>query len=176
MAMWKALFVGVAAVVIAGSSLVFAQQPAAPDAAQQQRNDEARRWRPTAEDLAALVDARVAALKTGLKLTPEQERHWPAVETAIRTFANERLARVAERRAQPREQRRPADPIERLRRRAEVMSSTAAGLRGLADAAEPLYRSLDDGQKRRFTMLARSMASGARGISNWRARGGPGPQ
>ncbi len=70
-----------------------------------------------------------------------------------------------------REGRRPADPIERLRQRADMMASTAASMRRLADAADPLYKSLDDGQKRRFTMLARSM--GQRGIGHWRARGGP---
>jgi zinc resistance-associated protein len=170
--MWKALLAGAAALAIAGSSLVLAQQPQQAPQLEQvpqrgDRGERAERWRPTAEDLAALIDARVAALKIGLRLTPEQEKNWPAVETAIRAFANERLVRRAERR----EGRRPADPIERLRQRAEMMSSTAAGLRRLADAADPLYKSLDDGQKRRFTMLARSM--GPRGMGHWRARGGP---
>jgi zinc resistance-associated protein len=164
--MWKAVLAGAAAIAIAGPSLVLAQQPpAAPDAAQQQPRDD-QRWRPTAEDLAALIDARVAALKTGLRLTPEQEQHWPAVETAIRAFASEGFARATERR----EGRRPTDPIERLRRRADMMTSTAGGLRRLADAAEPLYRTLDDAQKRRFAMLARSMGGG--GIAHWRARRG----
>ena len=164
--MWKALLAGTAAFAIAGSSLVFAQQPpAAPDAAQQQRDNGAQRWRPSPEDLAALTDARIAALKTGLKLTPEQERHWPAVEAAIRDFSKERFARVQARRDAP----RPSDPIERLRRRADEMGNTATALKRLADAADPLYKSLDDGQKRRFAMLARSM--GARGFANWRVRG-----
>jgi len=35
------------------------------------------------------------------------------------------------------------------------MGQRAAGLKKLADAAGPLYKSLDDGQKRRFAMLAR---------------------
>jgi LTXXQ motif family protein len=169
--MWKAFLASVAVVVIASSSFVLAQQPATPDAATQQRDDGAR---PTADDLAALVDARVAALKAGLKLTPEQEKNWPALESAIRAFVNERFVRMAERRDR-RETRRQSDPIERLRQSAETMSSTAAGLRRLADAADPLYKSLDDGQKRRFTMLARSMASGPRGLSHWRAHRGQGP-
>jgi len=175
--MWKAFLASVAAVVLASSSFVFAQQPAAPapDSAAQQRDDGARRARPSADDLAALVDARVAALKAGLKLTPEQEKNWPAVETAIRAFANERFARMAERRER-REARRQSDPIERLRQGADAMTATAAGMRRLADAADPLYKSLDDGQKRRFAMLARSMGSGPRGMSHWRARRGHGPQ
>jgi zinc resistance-associated protein len=176
-AMWKAFLASVAAVVITSSSFVFAQQPAAPapDSAAQQRDDGARRAPPTAEDRAALVDARVAALKAGLKLTPEQEKNWPAVETAIRAFASERFARMAERRER-REARRQSDPIERLRQGADAMTATAAGMRRLADAADPLYKSLDDGQKRRFAMLARSMGSGPRGMSHWRAHRGQGPQ
>jgi zinc resistance-associated protein len=178
-AMWKAFLASVAAVVITSSSFVFAQQapaPApAPDSAAQQRDDGARRARPSADDLAALVDARVAALKAGLKLTPEQEKNWPAVETAIRAFATERFARMGERRER-REASRQSDPIERLRQGADAMTATAAGMRRLADAADPLYKSLDDGQKRRFAMLARSMGSGPRGMSHWRARRGHGPQ
>ena len=44
----------------------------------------------TTEDRAALVDARIAALRTGLRLTPDQEKNWPAVETAIRDLAKQR--------------------------------------------------------------------------------------
>ena len=33
------------------------------------------------------------------------------------------------------------------------MTSRADGLKKLADAADPLYKSLDDGQKRRFAVL-----------------------
>ena len=44
----------------------------------------------TTEDRAALVDARIAALRTGLRLTPDQEKNWPAVESAIRDLAKQR--------------------------------------------------------------------------------------
>ena len=43
----------------------------------------------------------------------------------------------------------------RLRDRADRMAETAAGLKKIADAADPLYKSLDDGQKRRLSMLTR---------------------
>ena len=46
------------------------------------------------------------------------------------------------------------------------MAETAAGLKKIADAADPLYKSLDDGQKRRLSMLTRM--GGDRG---WRGRG-----
>ena len=44
----------------------------------------------SAEDFAAFTDARIAALKAGLRLTPAQEKNWPALETALREQAKER--------------------------------------------------------------------------------------
>jgi hypothetical protein len=143
--MWKAVLSGTTALAIAGSTLVYAQGA--------QRADEPQRWRPSADDISAFTDARIAGLKTGLKLNAEQEKHWPAVDQALRDLAKQRLDRMSARRdAQP-----PSDPIERLRRRADQMTETGAGLKKLADAAQPLYQSLDDGQKNRLRFLIRSM-------------------
>ena len=65
--MWKSILAGTTALMIAGSSLVYAQeQPAGPDGA--------RRWQPTAADVSAFTDARIARLKAGLKLTPVRKR------------------------------------------------------------------------------------------------------
>lgn len=60
------------------------------------------------------------------------------------------------------------DAIGRLRRGAEAMSARGAALTKLADAAEPLYKSLDDGQKRRFGMLMRM--GGRPGAHHWQRR------
>jgi hypothetical protein len=148
--MWKTVVAGIAALTLSGASPVFAQQSKQADT---------QRWRPSAEDTAAMVDARVAALRTGLKLTAEQEKHWPAVEAAIRELAKQRTDRMAARRAarsadgdKPRV--RP-DAIERMRRGADAMNSRATALKQLADAAAPLYQTLDEGQKHRFAMLLR---------------------
>ena len=54
----------------------------------------------SADDRAALVDARIAGLKAGLKLTAEQEKLWPPVEKAIRDTATNRQARVEDARKQ----------------------------------------------------------------------------
>jgi LTXXQ motif family protein len=48
------------------------------------------------DDFAAFTDARIAALKVGLRLTPAQEKNWPALETALREQAKARGARIAE--------------------------------------------------------------------------------
>jgi hypothetical protein len=79
-------------------------------------------------------------------LTPEQARNWPAFEQAARDFGKLRM----DRRTATRGAQSSADPVERLRRRATAMSDTGAALKKLADATEPLYKSLDDNQKQRF--------------------------
>ena len=120
----------------------------------------------SAEDTAAFTDARIAGVKAGLQLTAEQEKNWPAVETAIRDLAKQRADRMKERMDRMtarRDARRSGndtaqpgpDAIARLRQGADAMNARASGLKKLADAAEPLYKSLDDGQKHRFAMLLR---------------------
>jgi zinc resistance-associated protein len=121
------------------------------------------RMRPSAEDVAAFTDARIAALKAGLKLTAEQEKNWPAVETTLRDLAKQRADR-AQARADRHEARRgnadaaqPApDAIARMREGADGLTQRADNLKKLADASEPLYKSLDDAQKRRFSALIRT--------------------
>ena len=82
--MKKVLLAGVAALAIAGSTAVYAQH---------------RPWfhghtRMSPEDRAAFADARIAAVHAGLKLTPDQEKLWPPVETAVRDFAKLRIDRA----------------------------------------------------------------------------------
>ena len=176
--MKKVILAGVAAVAVLGSSAVYAQH----------RFHHHHHQRMSAEDRAAFVDARIAAVKAGLKLTPDQEKLWPPVDTAVRDFAKQRIA-MANARASEREARRaerdqkaadgqkgadnkavtsePApDAVARLRERADKMAETAAGLKKIADAADPLYKTLDESQKRRLSMLTRMG-----GHHGWRARG-----
>ena len=163
----KTLLAGTAALAIAGTTLAFAQQ--GPDGRGPERGHHARM---SAEDIAAYGDARIAAVHTGLKLTAEQEKNWPAVETALRDLAKQRSDRFAARASADKPQEPRKDPIERLNQRAERMTQTGAALKKLADAAGPLYKSLDDGQKQRLLVLARL---GGPEQGGWRGRhGGPG--
>lgn len=143
--MWKKVLAGTAALVIAGSGLAYAQAD---------RGAEGWRWRPSAEDLGAFADARIAALHAGLKLNPDQEKNWPAFEQAYREFAKYRIARRVELREGPRDDRAD-NPVERWQRQADLFSTRGAALKKLAEAASPLYGSLDDAQKRRFLVLSR---------------------
>jgi hypothetical protein len=144
--MLKSILVGTTALVIAGSSLVYAQN----------RPDGARRWQPNLEDMRAFGDARLAGLKAGLTLKPEQEKNWPAFEQAARDFQKLRLDRLsAGVDARRGGQSRTTDPVERMQQRASFMAETGSALKKLADATGPLYLSLDDNQKRRFGVLSR---------------------
>jgi len=106
-----------------------------------------------AEHIAAFTDARIAALKAGLKLTPAQEKNWPALETTLRDVAKARSARAADWRDKAKELRERHDVIEGLRLHEKGLSARSAELGKIADAAKPLYDSLDDRQKHRFGVL-----------------------
>jgi LTXXQ motif family protein len=162
--MRKVLLAGVAALAIAGSTVVYAQH---------------RPWfhehaRMSPEDRAAFADARIAAVHAGLKLTPDQEKLWPPVEAAARDFAKLRIdranARMKARQDDSTDAQKPEkDPVTRLRERADSMAATAAAMKKIADAADPLYKTLDDGQKRRLAMLTHH--EHRFGGEGWRRRG-----
>lgn len=150
--MKKIFLAGVAVIVLAGSTAVFAQH----------RPWDHHHVRMNPEDRAAFADAKIAAVHAGLKLTPDQEKLWSPVETAVRDFAKMRIdranARMAERLKSGDDGKGPQatdNPVARLQQRAYSMAATAAGLKKIADAADPLYKTLDDGQKRRLGILTR---------------------
>jgi zinc resistance-associated protein len=165
--MWKSVLAGTTALALAGSALAYAQQgPGGPGGP---RGDNARP-RINAEDIVAFGDARIAGLKAGLKLTAEQEKLWPPLEKALRDGAKRRADAFAARASAD----QPKDPVERMQLRAQRMSEMGAALKSIADAAAPLYKTLDEGQKRRFTLLSR--LEGNRFQNHWRhheRRGGP---
>jgi zinc resistance-associated protein len=100
-------------------------------------------------DRAAFLDARIAALHAGLTLSPEQEKLWPSVETAVRTAANNAMARRQKFKDAP----APASLVDRLRRRGENAVARGQNLEAIADAAAPLYATLSEDQKHRLPML-----------------------
>src|SRR5450631_1928083 len=168
--MRKFTIAALAALAIAGSTAVYAQH-------RPWFHDHMGRMRMSPEDRAAFTDARIAAVHAGLKLTADQEKLWPPVETAVRDFAKMRIdranARMNAQNAQKDDskdaQQKPDDPVARLRDRAETMATTAAAMKKIADAADPLYKTLDDGQKRRLAILTHM--EGRFGGGGWRHRG-----
>jgi len=104
-------------------------------------------------DRAAFLDAGIAALHAGLKLAPEQEKLWPAVETTLRTAANNAMARRQKFKDAP----PPASLVDRLRRRGENAVARGQNLEAIADAAAPLYATLSEDQKHRLPVLMHGM-------------------
>jgi hypothetical protein len=189
--MLKSVIAATAALAIAGTSLVYAQQRfghhgfGGPGAEQ--------RHRPSAADMAAFTDARIAALKAGLELTPDQAKNWPAFEQAVRDAAQLRIQRMQEREARRQQQGQNAqgqngqgnnaqtqtqrNPFDRMAHRADRMAKTSAALKKIADAGAPLYQTLTDDQKARFKTLGRMLQPHHRrmafneGNDGWRGRG-----
>ncbi len=163
--MKKILLAGVTGLVLAGSITAYAHE----------RGHWHHQTRMAPEDRAAFLDARIAAVHAGLRLNADQEKLWPPLESAVRDFMKLRTDRANARMAAREDRMRGADarggdPVERLRQRAEAMGDNAAALKKIADAADPLYKTLDDGQKRRLAVLTR--LEGRRGFAMEGRRGG----
>jgi hypothetical protein len=174
--MKRALIVAATAVVLVGGSALAYKAYARYDGWGHGRYHS----RMSADDMSAFADARIAALKAGLQLNAEQEKLWPPVETALKEFSAKRIEHREAFRAQSGERRDRAErgelsnPIERMRKGAERMSEMGADMKRLADAADPLYQSLDEAQQRRFNALAHSGMHGmhrGRNERGWRRHG-----
>ena len=103
----------------------------------------------TAERIVANSDAYIDRIKTELRLTPEQEKHWTAFNSAMHYLGHNGADRLNLRIA--RAQRDPPDDIiEQMRNEAQFLNDRAVDQRNVADAAEPLFASLDTRQKAIF--------------------------
>jgi gas vesicle protein len=103
----------------------------------------------TADQIVATSDSNIERIKKELGLTPEQEKHWNGFNSAMHYLGHngaDRLnLRVARAKRDP-----PDDIIEQMRNEAQFLNDRAVDQRNVADAAEPLFASLDDKQKARF--------------------------
>jgi hypothetical protein len=103
----------------------------------------------TAEQIVASNDADIGRIKAELKLTPEQEKNWTAFNSAMHYLGHngaDRLnLRIARAKRDP-----PDDIVEQMRNEAQFLNDRAVDQRNVADAAEPLFMSLDDKQKAIF--------------------------
>jgi LTXXQ motif family protein len=103
----------------------------------------------TAAQIVTNSDANIDRIKTELNLTPEQEKNWSGFASAMHYLGHngaDRLnLRIARAKRDP-----PDDIIEQMRNEAQFLNDRAIDQRGVADAAEPFYASLDDKQKQLF--------------------------
>ncbi len=154
--MLKPVIAAMALVALAGTSLVYAQQGfGGRDNAGGDGPRFERRHLPSPADITAFTDARIAALKAGLELTPDQAKNWPPFEQALRDMAQLRIQQIQTRLSGA--PQAPTTPFDRLERRADNMAKRSAALKKVADTGAPLYQSLNDDQKARFMKLARML-------------------
>jgi LTXXQ motif family protein len=103
----------------------------------------------TAEQIVANSDAYIERIKAELNLTPEQEKNWSGFSSAMHYLGHngaDRLnLRIARAKRDP-----PDDIVEQMRNEAQFLVDRAQDQRNVADAAEPLFVSLDDKQKQLF--------------------------
>src|SRR5262245_46577527 len=77
-----------------------------------------RPTRHTASAGVVITSGRIARIKAALKLTPEQERHWPPVEAALRELMRHQSREAASADAVAATDRRPAGSVDTARLRA----------------------------------------------------------
>ena len=149
--MMKIVAVGTTAFFLAASPVALAQTRSAVPLEERQGVDQN-----------TLMDMRIDLTKAALDLTPEQEKLWPPVEAAIRNRGEDRRARIAKvretvgRRADQNsvEVLKNRDPIAFLQRRSEALAQRSADLDKLAEAWQPLYKTLSPEQRQRMAALA----------------------
>lgn len=138
--MWKAALVGALALTITGS-FVSAQDLASNSAPGGQRY--ALQSAGNGE-----VESQIAQAKATLRLTPDQEKHWPRVAAALRDVTA---------RMNNAEEASAGGFVQKVKARAGDFVLNASAMKRLVSAAHPLIKSLDEDQKRSALSMARSM-------------------
>ena len=134
--------------------------------------DRADRAPMSANQIADQYAARTARIKAYLRLTEEQAKNWPGFEIAMvemgKRSADRQVAMQNEGKVQTdgraqtdsKKQNGEVDIIEQMRRQAKYLGERSADRKAIADAAEPLYVSLDNGQKQRFSEVLVGLTRG----------------
>ena len=116
----------------------------------------------TDADAAAVLNARIAALKTVLELSPDQQKLWPPVEEAIRKVATASVTRGKQRS----EAAAPSDFLDVIERVADAEATRAADLKSFVAATRPLVASLSEAQKNRMPAFLGMVANSAAPLSS----------
>ena len=90
----------------------------------------------------------IARIKNALKLTPEQQAHWAAVENTLLTIAREQAQEIS-------------GAVQPISRHVVAVALNSATVRRLAGVAMPLIRTLDAEQKKVALAFAQQIGLGA---------------
>ena len=150
--MKRILLGAVAALALSTSG--FALTPATAQTDQQPSH--AERMQHWAADRETVLDAKLAGMKAGLGLNADQDKLWGPFESAVQDAAKARMEAMQQM-MQTRMQGEHVSPVDRLDGLADRLTQGAADVKKIADAAKPLYASLDASQKEKFALLGRDM-------------------
>jgi hypothetical protein len=140
-----ALFLSLISAPVVASAAESDQQPS--------RAERMQHW---AADRETMLDAKLAGMKAGLGLTADQEKLWAPFESAVKDADKSRMDAIGQM-MRMRSQGERMSPIDHLDAMADRLSQGATNIKKVADAAKPLYDSLDDAQKHKFGMLGRML-------------------
>jgi LTXXQ motif family protein len=152
MAMKRTLLGALAALALSTSGFALTAATAQSD----QQPSHAERMQHWAADRETLLDAKLAGMKAGLGLNADQEKLWGPFESAVKDAAKARMEAMQQM-MQTRMQGERLSPVDRLDALADRLTQGAADIKKVADAAKPLYASLDASQKEKFALLGRDM-------------------
>jgi zinc resistance-associated protein len=123
--------------------------------------DDSARTRQVEADRATIVEARIAAIKAGLRLSPAQEKDWDNLEKVARDVIAARAARQKEAMKEAAGFADRDDVVSGMKLAAKDLVARGQELEKVAEAAAPLYAGMDAAQRHNFAVLLHSFAPGA---------------
>jgi LTXXQ motif family protein len=141
------------AALVAGSLSAPTRVLAAEGDHEASRPERMQHW---ATDRETMLEAKLAGMKAGLGLTADQEKLWGPFESAVKDADKSRMDSVGAMMRMHAQGDRMS-PVDRLEAMSDRLSQGATNVKKIADAAKPLYDSLDESQKHKFGMLGRML-------------------
>jgi hypothetical protein len=117
----------------------------------------------TATQMIDRAEVQTAKLKVDLNLTTDQEKYWPGFASAMQDMNKKQADRRITMRDARAQQRGTFDALDEMRKNADRQIERSNERKKFADAAQPLYASLNAQQKNRF---ADSLFGSDRGHDN----------
>jgi LTXXQ motif family protein len=112
--------------------------------------DRSERAELTASQITDRADVQTAKLKVDLNLTADQEKNWQGFASAMQDMSKKQADRLIAMRAARAQQQGSPDALDEMRKNADSQIEISNDRKKLADAAQPLYTSLNEQQKNRF--------------------------
>jgi hypothetical protein len=146
----KVLSLAIASVFLTATAAVTNAQTNAPGAEPRAASESGRRSaepRPFSKP-AERVEARLAYVKTALKITDNQQTLWNAYADVVRRNAQTMEQRFAQFRAQRQGRAQRPNAVERLERQQVMYTNAAARLNEILSVQKPLYEALSPEQQK----------------------------